>query len=100
MNNQTNPTFETGQLVATKAVHEKMENNQDFKNFCFKSLARHMFCDWGDLDPEDKRSNDEALKNHERLFSAYVYDAEKDIKIWIITERDRSCTTILFPEDY
>ena len=54
----------------------------------------------GDLEPEDKELNDEALLNGDRLVSAYEYPKHEDWKIWIITEWDRSATTILFPHEY
>ena len=61
------------------------------------SLRRHEFGDWGDLPPEDARSNEDALKQGDRLLSAYGQDQQR---FWIITECDRSVTTILLPEDY
>ena len=67
-----------------------------FKHF---EAERYKNCDWGDLDEEDKMTNDEALKCGDRLLAAYK-NAEKDWKIWIITEADRKTTTILFPEEY
>ncbi len=62
------------------------------------ALARHHIGDWGDLDAEDKASNEAGLLHGERLLSAY-HDS-KGVKFWIITERDRSVTTVLLPEDY
>lgn len=61
------------------------------------ALARHAAGDWGDLDPEDRAVNDDALAAGDRLLSAYTVDAAR---IWIITEADRRVTTLLFPEDY
>ena len=61
-------------------------------------LARHELGDWGDLDAEDRAQNDLALEQGERLLSAY--GIRDDLKVWVITERDRSVTTILLPEDY
>lgn len=52
----------------------------------------------GALPDEDKRSNDRALQGGGRLFSAYL--SSKEIKFWIITEQDRSATTVLLPEEY
>lgn len=93
--------FELGEIVVTNAVEEKMESNEFFSNFVIKSLARHIECDWGDLCEEDKALNEQALKNGDaRLFSSYIFDRQTDEKIWIITEWDRSVTTILFPSDY
>jgi hypothetical protein len=65
-------------------------------------LARHASGDWGDLDGLDKRQNDSAVKEGYRILSAYdvpVADGETE-RIWIITEGDRSATTLLKPEDY
>ena len=64
-------------------------------------LNRHATGDWGDLDPEDAKLNDAALTSGEdRIFSVYKRDGIPDGKIWIITERDRSATTVLFPSEY
>ena len=62
------------------------------------SLARHAAGDWGDVCGEDRLANDEALRTGARLLSAYR-DCE-GVKFWIITEADRSVTTILLPEEY
>lgn len=62
------------------------------------ALQRHMCCDWGDVCEADRRSNTQALKTGERLFSAY--HTSDDLKFWIITEADRSATTVLLPQDY
>jgi len=61
-------------------------------------LQRHLNGDWGDLCDEDRRSNDAALKNGDRLFSSYRITP--DLKLWIITEWDRSVTTLLLPSEY
>ena len=63
-----------------------------------KALARHVRCDWGDVDGEDSESNNLALDEGTRLFSAY--HTSDGTKFWIITEADRSVTTVLLPEDY
>ena len=60
-------------------------------------LRRHSTGDWGDLDPQDARYNDDALIRGGRLLSAYGQDGRR---FWIITEADRTVTTILLPEDY
>jgi len=60
--------------------------------------ARHQSGDWGNLDSEDRNSNDQALARGGRIFSAY--NATDGTKFWIITEADRSVTTVLLPEDY
>lgn len=62
-------------------------------------LRRHLSADWGDLDEHDWRQNDAALKSGEdRLFSSY--QVAPDLKLWIITEWDRSVTTLLLPSEY
>ena len=62
-------------------------------------LRRHLHGDWGDLSDEDRRLNDAALKSGEdRLFSSY--QVTPDLKLWIITEWDRSVTTLLLPSEY
>jgi hypothetical protein len=62
-----------------------------------EGLRRHSIGDWGDLDPQDARYNDDALIRGGRLLSAYGRDGQR---FWIITEADRTVTTILLPEDY
>jgi hypothetical protein len=61
-------------------------------------IQRHMAADWGDLPEEDRIANDRALAQGGRILSAY--HAESGTKFWLITEADRSATTILLPEDY
>ena len=62
------------------------------------ALARHQSGDWGDMCEEDRNENNLSLEKGFRLFS--VYHAKNGVKFWIITEADRSVTTILMPEDY
>ena len=61
-------------------------------------LARHASGDWGDINEQDKQENEFSLKHNLRLLSAY--HLADGTKIWIITEADRSATTILLPEEY
>ena len=91
--------FELGMLVATTRIADRIREDKEFNHFVFDSLERYKNCDWGDLDEEDKMMNGEALKCGDRLLAAYK-NAEKEWKIWIITEADRKTTTILFPEEY
>ena len=87
--------FCLGEIVSTTHLFEHCEKNH-FTLLPY--LVRHAQGDWGDVCKEDWESNDEALKSGQRLLSAYALpDGEK---IWIITEWDRSVTTMLFPEDY
>jgi hypothetical protein len=87
--------FPLGQLVATPGALEAMqESGQSPLDF----VARHVSGDWGDLCPEDKQLNEDALKDGDRIFSAY--HTAKGVKLYVITEHDRSATTILLPEEY
>ncbi|KSV18394.1 hypothetical protein DA01_02995 [Dehalococcoides mccartyi] len=98
-----NAVFNTGQIVATRGVYDLACENSDFAKFVQKSLNRHVKGDWGDVDDEDKQSNCEALKEGTRLLSAYNDDRFPKngvANIWIITEADRSATTILLPNEY
>jgi hypothetical protein len=61
-------------------------------------LSRHLLGDWGDLGEEDKKENEFSVLNNFRILSAYTLTTS--VKIWIITEADRSATTILLPEEY
>ena len=63
-----------------------------------QSLNRFLVGDWGDCDPEDRRTNDRALINGGRLLAVYSWG--EDRQLWIITEADRSVTTLLLPSDY
>ena len=63
-----------------------------------KALARHQRGDWGCLDPKDKAANNRAVKSGERLLSEYR--APDGTKFWILTEADRSLTTVMLPTDY
>ncbi len=62
------------------------------------ALDRHATGDWGDLCPEDREANERALREGGRLFS--VYRTRDDVKFYVVTEHDRSLTTVLLPEDY
>lgn len=91
--------FKTGEIVVTAAIDRRMEEDADFSLFVGNSFGRYIKCDWGDTCDEDKKTNEDALKNGERLLAVYNYPKTGE-KIWIITEWDRSVTTVLFPEDY
>ena len=62
------------------------------------ALSRHASGDWGELCEEDRQLNERSLDEGDRLLSAYV--AADGTRFWIITEADRSVTTVLLPEDY
>jgi len=88
------PKFTSEDIVATSNAVSFMERHSvDGKAL----LDRHFAGDWGDQSKGDLRTNDTALKNGERVMSSYDVEGGK---IWIITEWDRSVTTILLPSDY
>jgi hypothetical protein len=96
---KTNTKFRLGKLMMTAGVNNKVADNSEFAKFVTKSLARHATGDWGNMSNEDKAENSLALKEGNlRIFSAY--EQPNLPKIWIITEADRSVTTVLFPEEY
>ena len=87
--------FSLGQIVATPGALEALE---EARQAPLHLLNRHLIGDWGDLDKEDIKANNDALIYGDRLFSAYRLTTGE--KVWIITEADRSSTCILLPEDY
>ena len=88
--------FKLGQIVTTANFANTLGDAHTKE--AQSALGRHRMGDWGDCCDEDSKPNDDALKNGERLLS--VYHAETGTKFWIITEWDRSVTTVLLPEDY
>lgn len=87
--------FRLGRLLSTPgALAALVAAHQSGRAF----LKRHHAGDWGDLDPEDKKSNDRAVEEGERILSAYRLQTGQ--KLWIITEADRSATTLLLPNEY
>lgn len=88
-------TFPLGRLLATPGALRAMVAAEDT---VFPYLARHARGDWGTVDREDRQANDAALQGGARLLSAYRL--KDGTRIWIITEADRSATTLLLPEEY
>ncbi|QDT48882.1 hypothetical protein Pan258_29290 [Symmachiella dynata] len=87
--------FSLGQIVATPGALDAFEKTgQSPAEF----LSRHVRGDWGDLCDEDKQTNEDALSDGGRIFSAY--HLSDGTKIWIITEADRSSTCVLLPSEY
>lgn len=107
------PLFSLGRVVATPGALDLLDTTQTVPAVL---LARHVTGDWGDCDPRDKQSNQEALVQGLRIMSVYrlplvqggrpdqpVKDLAVDLSertIWIITEADRSITTLLLPIEY
>ena len=85
--------FNSGQVVATREAEARIPSLA-----MTLALSRHLNGDWGDVDEADKAANNRALRYGDRLLSSY--HTPDGIRFWIITEADRSCTTILLPDDY
>ncbi len=89
------PLFPLGQIVATPGVLAALERAKQTPT-CF--LARHAIGDWGELEPTDVAENEYSVVHGFRLLSSYQTDVGE--RLWIITEADRSATTLLLPEEY
>ena len=93
--------FRLGQIVATPGALAALDEAEQIPHVF---LAHHVTGDWGDLGAEDKQANDEAcqhegdLERQGRILSAYK--TRLGVKIWVITEFDRSVTTLLRPDEY
>ena len=87
--------FPLGQVVSTPGALDALRRaGQEPWPF----ISRHVAGDWGELDEEDRRENELSVREGFRILSAY--NLKDGTKIWIITEADRSSTTILLPEEY
>ena len=89
------PLFELGQTVATPGALDALARAEEN---ALAYLVRHVTGDWGDLPEEDLQENQFSLENDLRIFSAY--HLKTGVKIYVITEWDRSVTTLLLPEEY
>ena len=87
------PAFHSGQFAVARRAFDTLPPEE-----IATALSRHLAGDWGDVCEEDRQENKLSLKEGFRLFS--VYHAADGTKFWIITEADRSATTVLLPEEY
>ena len=85
--------FQLGRTVMTQGVNCDVDQTD-----VMAAITRHLSGDWGDVCAEDKKANDEAVKVGDRILSSY--EDSKGTKFWIITEYDRSVTTVLLPSEY
>lgn len=85
--------FPVGQVLVTRGALSELP-----ADVVFHALVRHMTGDWGDVCQDDWKENDAALEGGFRLLSQY--STPRGVKFWIITEWDRSVTTILLPKEY
>ncbi len=90
------PLFKLGQVVATPAAIDLLRS-MALNPLLF--LGRHAFGDWGQVSDQDREANRAALKDGSRLLSSYTLNRNND-RLWIITEADRSSTTLLLPQEY
>jgi hypothetical protein len=88
------PLFQLGQIVATRGVLKHLERHGILAD---PYLRRHARGDWGDVPPEDALANGHAVKHGARILSSYEVAGRR---VWLITEADRSSTTLLFPSEY
>lgn len=96
MNEFEVPLFPLGQLTATPgAIDALAATGQTPTEF----LRRHQSGDYGCVDDDDKKANDDAVRCGERVFSAYLLN-NGETKLWCITEADRSSTCLLLPDEY
>lgn len=87
--------FVPGEIVSTPGALAVLKEHDCLP---IRLLARHLCGDWGCIDAEDAAANEEALRCGDRLLSSY--EIAPDTVIWLITEADRSVTTLLLPEEY
>ena len=85
--------FRLGRIVATPNALQRLDSAD-----ILSAIQRHQAGDWGDVDEHDSNANTRALADGGRLFS--VYHSKQEVRFWIITEADRSVTTVLLPQDY
>ncbi|MDB5875018.1 MAG: Type restriction-modification system methyltransferase subunit [Ramlibacter sp.] len=98
------PKFPLGRVFATPGALELMREMQTEPAHL---LARHQYGDWGDMPPEDAAENERSVTENLRVLSSYLLQPPPDCSsrrhltlLWIITEADRSSTTLLLPEEY
>lgn len=103
--------FDIGEILLSHQVAIEYQRCQEFSLFVDDCLRRHEKGDWGDIDEDDKKANSDAATNgNDRILSSYRLPEESwatggvyffgESSLWIITEWDRSVTTILFPSEY
>ncbi len=88
------PLFKLGRILATPAAQEELA---ELNYSPLDLLRKHMSGDWSEMALEDQQSNQNAIMEGSRVFSAYIIQGTK---FWVITEADRSSTTILLPSEY
>ena len=95
----TGKKFDLGQVVVAKGVDEKLKEDRSFSVFVQVSIGRYVHRDWGQTCDEDAKANNRAIQNGERILAVYR-QPKTGITIRIITEANRSVTTIMFPDEH
>jgi hypothetical protein len=90
-----NPNFSLGDVVVTPAALEALQESDEEASFF---LNQHALGNWGVVSSDDAALNDQALRDETRIFSAYLL--QSGVRIWIISEADRSATTVFLPDQY
>ncbi len=92
--------FPLGRTVMTTNLRDKLQepNPEGWEEELQRFITRHASGDWGEVDEADKQENQLSLERGFRILSAY--NTNRDIRLWVITEADRSCTIALLPGDY
>lgn len=85
--------FKLGQIVMTPGVEGATTSEERFN-----MLKRHVYGDWGIVSKEDAKENELSLREGFRILSAYM--TKHSVKVWIVTEASRECTTLLLPSEY
>ena len=97
----TMPKFPLGRTMMTRGVQDVLNDPTDPRlttQLLLSLFDRHQAGDWGEVSQGDRALNDSALQDGDRLLSAYILP--NGVKVWVITEWDRSVTTILLPDEY
>lgn len=93
--------FRLGQMMVTPGAQQALEESRESPA---EFLRRHAHGDWGDLDAHDRGMNERAISHEScpsrRLRVLSTYKTKVGVKIYVITEHDRSYTTVLLPEEY
>ena len=96
--------FDVGTLTATPGVMLDLEeqHGNEAPVYLGACVLRHRQGDWGEIDQQDKQTNDAAVVSGHRIISAYPIDqgADGGPTFWLITEADRAYTTALLPSEY
>lgn len=85
--------FRLGKLVSTPGALQRVPDGE-----MLRAIGRHVCGDWGNVCPQDAEANEAAVHERARLLSSFTTEA--GVRFWIITEADRSVTTVLLPEEY